>query len=510
MKLYRKLFAAFSNSANVGDETEVESVILHKKYAKDTALASIATLIQSLKGIILLPILTKALGAGLYGIWSQILATIALLTPLALLQLNQAMARFLAAEEDKRKISQGFFSIFPAISFFTAILSLAMFTIAKPLATTIFGGANAEPFIQIAAFVLFLTVIDQIVIGYFRTFRQMKRYSIVITVQTVVEVSLVAYLVLSLSLELSGVLYSLLVARGFTFIAGFLLITSEVKITTPKITLLKSYLAFSLPLIPFMLCAWIVTLSDRYIIGYFMDMNAVGVYSAVYNLGNLVQLFITPIWVVLLPTVTNLYEHGKIQEIKTHLKYSLKLFLMSAIPAFFGLSVLSKALLGILTTSEFAGGYLIIPIVALAVVLFNSSSILGNTLMLLKKTKTIALIYGGSAFINIVLNIALVPLIGILGAAIATLVTFAIHIIVMGKVTFKEMAFDIDPKFIIKSIISSAIMGLIVFILNPDNVPTVVISIIVGVVIYFGILTLLKGFTKEEYTLLKGIVRSVF
>ncbi|MFC1898801.1 flippase [Chloroflexota bacterium] len=508
--MYRKLFLAFSSSADERGKTEVKSVIIYGKYTKDTTLASIATIILSLKGIILLPILTKALGAELYGIWSQILVTIALLTPLALLQLNQAMIRFLAAEEDKRKVSQGLFSIFSAISIFTAILSFAMFIIAKPLAIVIFGDANAQPFIQIAAFVLFLNVIDQVVLGYFRAFRQMKKYSIFITLQTVIEISLITYFVLSLGLELSGALYSLLVAKGIILIVGLLLIISEIKIVTPSITLLKPYLAFSLPLIPFMLCAWIVTLSDRYIIGYFMNMNAVGVYSAAYSLGNLVQLFIAPFWIVLFPTVTNLYEHGQIQEIKTHLKYSLKLFLMFAIPVFFGLSVLSQSLLDILTTSEFSRGYLIIPIVSLAVVLFGSSSILGNTLMLLKKTKTIALIYGGSALINIMLNIALVPSIGILGAAIATLATFTLHLIVISKISYRRLLFGIDLKFIIKSIISSLVMGVIVSLLNFGGVISIIISIVSGVVTYFGTLILLKGFTRGEYIFLKNILRSVF
>ena len=84
----------------------------YKKYAKNVSLVTIANIISTLKGFILLPILTKALGAELYGMWALILVTISLLAPLCTLELGFAIVRFLGAEKDKEKISEGFSSIF--------------------------------------------------------------------------------------------------------------------------------------------------------------------------------------------------------------------------------------------------------------------------------------------------------------------------------------------------------------------------------------------------------------
>ncbi|MBA7491971.1 lipid II flippase MurJ [subsurface metagenome] len=484
-----------------------EAIEGYEKYTKDTLLVGIANLVLSLRGLILLPILTKTLGAELYGIWAQILITLGLLAPLASLQLDQAMTRFLTAKEDKGEIGRGLSSILVVISLSATILSLLMFVIAGVLATTVFGGSNAEPFIKMAAPVLFVTIIaERFIRQYFRAFRQMKKYSSFMILQTIAEVSLISYLVLA-GFGLPGIIYALLAARLLMLIIGALLIIPRIKIAMPSFSLIKTYLVFSLPLIPFMLSAWIVGSSDRYVIGYFMNIDAVGLYSVAYNLGNIVHLFITPIWIVLLPAITSLYENNKIHELKTHLRYSLKFFLTFAIPAFVGLSVLSKSLLGVLTTSEFVEGYFIIPIIALAIVLFGSSTIMGNILMLVKRTKTLALVYGGSALLNIVLNIALVPVIGILGAALATLTTFTVHLIVMSKIGFRELPFDIDLKFIIRSIISSLIMGAVVFSLNPDGIIGIIVAIIAGAAVYSGMLILLKGVTKQEYAFLKGIIK---
>lgn len=475
----------------------------YKKYAKNVGLASIVNIISTLKSFILLPILTKSLGAELYGIYALILVTISLLAPFCALSLGKAIITLLGPEKDKGKISKDFSSIFMITSLIALAASLLLFVFSKSLAIMVFGGINAAFYIQISASLILLTAIDHIFIHYFLAFQQMKRYAALGIAQAIGEVVLTSYLVLS-GFGLFGVIISLLIIRAFTSIIGFLWITSEIKISTPSFSVLKPYLIFSLPILPTGLCYWFINLGDRYVIGYFMSADAVGVYSASYGLGSMITFFYAPISTALLPAITNLYENNKIQELKAHLNYSLKFLLMFTIPSFFGLSVLSKSILRTLTTSEFIEGYLIVPIIALAMILFNSGNINVNVLFLLKKTKAIGLIYGAFALINLVMNIILVPLIGIIGAAIATLITFMTQLFVATMISFKRLPFDIDFKFIMKSIISAVIMAFVVWKLNPMGAVNILISIVIATGVYFVVLILLRGFTREEYLFLKG------
>ena len=80
----------------------------YKLFAQRVGLTGIVNIIVSLRGLILLPILTKTLGTDLYGVWTLILVTISLLMPLGLLGLSNVMIRFFAAEKDKNKIRQDF------------------------------------------------------------------------------------------------------------------------------------------------------------------------------------------------------------------------------------------------------------------------------------------------------------------------------------------------------------------------------------------------------------------
>ena len=190
--------------------------------------------------------MTKTLGAELYGIWALILVTVSLFMPLALLQLGFAMTRFLAAEKDKEKISKGFYSLFAASSFTAFALSLLIFIFAEPLAVAVFGGAGAASFVKLAAFLVLLMTLDQVIIEYFVAFRQMGRYAVFSILQTIGEVVLIGYLVLS-GYGLFGAIVSFLVVKAIVFVAGVLVVGREVRISKPSVSVIKSYLGFSLP-----------------------------------------------------------------------------------------------------------------------------------------------------------------------------------------------------------------------------------------------------------------------
>ncbi len=236
-------------------------------------------------------------------------------------------------------------------------------------------------------------------------------------------------------------------------------------------------------------------------------MGSVGIYSAAYNIGSVVAIFMSPIGLNLFPTISNLYENNKMAELKTHLEYSLKFYLMFAIPSLLGLAILSKSILTTLTTSEFLSAYLVIPIVALGAILFNCRAIYLNILMVLKRTRVIALTYGIVALFNLILNIILVPMIGILGAAISTLLSFFACTVILWILSYKEIAFGIDLKFISKSVIASVPMAFVIWKLDPYGAVNILVSIGVGAIVYFLGLALLRGFTKEEYGFMRNMLR---
>jgi O-antigen/teichoic acid export membrane protein len=234
----------------------------------------------------------------------------------------------------------------------------------------------------------------------------------------------------------------------------------------------------------------------------------VGIYSAAYNIGMMIGFFGAPLQIILFPTISKLYEEGEDQEMKIYLAYSLKYFLLFAIPSLFGLTILSRQILLIMTRPEFvAQGSLVLPIVAVGA-LFSGlyGAIFAWILVVAKRTRLIFILVSFSAVINLFLNILFIPVYGILAAAITTLIAYFILFSMTVYFSRECIKFEVPYDFIGKSVLASFIMASVLYWVNPVGIFYVGLMILVGSGIYFGVLVLLKGFSKEE----SGFIKDIF
>jgi O-antigen/teichoic acid export membrane protein len=134
----------------------------YKKFTHDVGLIGATQLLLRLVGLILIPIITKTLGAYQYGIWAQITVTISLLTPLAMLGLSATIVRFLPGEKEKDKIREGFLSVVAVIILSGSLLSALLFCSSDFLASTVFGDINASYFVKAASFVMVNSMVHRL------------------------------------------------------------------------------------------------------------------------------------------------------------------------------------------------------------------------------------------------------------------------------------------------------------------------------------------------------------
>ena len=468
----------------------------HKLFTQRIGLIGITNLLVGLSGIILLPILTRTLPIEEYGIWVQIVVTIGLIPAVVTLGLPESVVRFLAAAKKREEIQEGFYSIFFIVLLTSAIASILLFLFSESVASALLNGNLMIA--RVLSLIVFIECLNGLLINFFRTFQQIKRYSIFSFIRTCLHIILVAYFVLS-GYGIFGAVIGLLISSLVLFSIQAFFIIFEIGIKIPKFIHTKEYLAFSLPIIPMILSHWVVNSSDRYVIGIFMGTASVGYYSPGYILGSIISMFMTPLVFMLPAVLSKYYDENDVEAVKTVLSYSLKYFLLVAIPSAFGLSLLSKPLLTILSTPEIAShGYLITPFVAVSSLLFGAYAIIAQILGLKKKTKIGGAIWVMAAILNLGLNLIFIPYMGILGAAITTLIAFTFAFILITHYSFKYLTFDIEFRFILKSIVASIIMSLVIVKWAPAGILNVLIVIGVCAVIYATILLLLGGVKKEE------------
>jgi O-antigen/teichoic acid export membrane protein len=125
-------------------------------------------------------------------------------------------------------------------------------------------------------------------------------------------------------------------------------------------------------------------------------------------------------------------------------------------------------------------------------------------LALKKRTAVIGTIWILCAVLNFGLNLVLIPYLGLVGAALTTFLAFLIAFVLTTHYSLRQFTFDVNGGFLAKSVCSSSVMALFLFLWSPTGLLSVVLSIAFATVIYLAILLALRGYTIQE---IKQILR---
>lgn len=458
-----------------------------------------------LLGFIQLPILTKGLGTTLYGTWSLINVTITLIVPFTLIGLSVGIVRFLAAQKDKAIVREDFLSAYSVVFVLGTAFSVLLFLLSDYLATSIFRDINASFYIKLASILIILGAMRNLTLTFFRMQRKIGLYTILNLSYNTFQIGLIV-LFIFLGYKLTGVISAIIVSAILYNLVVLFIIPRQIGFQLPRYSRLKSYMKYGIPLIPNTALLWIIHTSDRYMVSYFLGVTTTGIYAAAYTLGNLTSFLLGPVGTVLFPMVSKLFDEGNVTETKIYLKYSVKYLMMLTIPIASGISILAQPLLQTLTNPEFLPGAMVVPWVAFGLVIFSFRNICTFNLYLVKKTHWVGIILGISAILNIGLNLLLIPRMGIVGAAVATLITYGLSGIFNLLISFRYLRYDIGLPFLMKSIVASGIMVLAIRFIDPSGITEIIVSIVSGIIIYFALLLPMRGFKKSEIDLVRKLV----
>jgi O-antigen/teichoic acid export membrane protein len=464
--------------------------------AQRAGLSGATNILVVFSSLIIIVVLTKRLSIEDFGAYSLISATMGLLPWLATLGLSYAMLRFLAGLTDKPAVQDVFYSSLAIVLITNALIAGVLFLLAREIAASLFNG-NLLPALLLPV-IFFLASLNIMFYAYFRAFQQVKAWSALSFIQAYATLALVSYFVLS-GYGLQGAVFGLLIIQLFSGVILAGLVLRQIGFAVPTFKHTREHLAFGLPLIPQNLSSWITDSSDRYLIGIFLGTAAVGYYSPGYSLGSAIGLISAPLIIMLPPALSKYYEENNLNAVRTVLKYSWKYYFGIAIPCAVGMSVLSRPLLQILTTPDIAAnGYLVTPLVAAGGLFLGGYEVVIIVIMLKKKTKISGAIWTVSAALNFGINLVLIPYLGIIGAALTTLMAFALAFFLTTAYSFRHFKFEIDGSYLLKSGCASIIMALFLLWMRPTGLASILVWIGPSAAIYLLIMFVLRGFTIEE------------
>jgi len=476
-------------------------------FGKQITYVIIANITMVILGIIQLPILTKALGSSQYGAWTIIITAVSLITPFASLGFSTSLIRFQAAEKDTHKIREDFLSACLLVLITGVIFALLLFLLSGFLATTILKDVALSSYLRLGSVLIVLSSIFPLLLAFFRRASKIGTFSLLNTGLNTIQVALII-LFISLGYGLKGVIAAAILSAATLDIIGLFIIFKEIGFSFPKFSNMKTYLKWGVPLTPTSGIQWIIGASDRYIVNYFLGVSATGIYNAADTLGGYSSFATMPVGTALFPIISKTYDEGKLDECRDYFKYSFKYLMIFSIPIAVGLSMLAKPLLRILTTPEFTIGSSLVVLASLGGLSYCLYNISMYVIYLVSKTKIQLQLLSLAAVLNIALNVTLIPHMGILGAEVASVVAYTVLGVLGLIVSRRYFKFDLSLSFLARSILSSSFMALCMWSIKPQSIFMLFISIVVGIIAYFGFLILIGGFSRIELAFFTTFIKN--
>jgi O-antigen/teichoic acid export membrane protein len=262
------------------------------------------------------------------------------------------------------------------------------------------------------------------------------------------------------------------------------------------IGLLRELIEYGAPLTVTFMLTLVVGISDRYLLGWFMDAKAVGSYAAAYDLPqqSLVMLM-GIVHLAAFPLVVNAIENNRSVEAQAQLRETALLLLGISLPATVGLIILADNIAMVALGSEFReAGEQIIPCVALATFVGALKAFyLDYSFQLGRQMRMHAWVMAITAIVNILLNLLLIPIYGLRGAAYATLGAFVVGFVSSWRLGRKVFPLPY-PKDSYKVIIASIGMAVILWLTSAWHGPKeLAIQILLGGAAYGFLILLLHS-----------------
>ena len=258
--------------------------------------------------------------------------------------------------------------------------------------------------------------------------------------------------------------------------------------------LIKKMLYFAMPLVPSTVAMWILNLSDRYIILFFLGETEVGLYGIAGRFVTLINMVISA---VSMAYTTFAYSNVENPDARKQYASVLNLMYVLLIGAAFIISMFSKEIIQIMATDAYSQAYKPMRDLMFAQVVYGISTITSYGIYFKKKSGYALISTLSAAAVNLILNYVLVPYFGISVAATTTLLGYLVMFFINYIYSQKFYPCDYGIKIIALNMI---MMYLIVYIFSEYQL---ILKIILTILCAIFTLVMFRNRLKVVF-LLKG------
>lgn len=438
----------------------------YKYLMKNIGLLTISSFGTKIFSFVLIPIYTSILSTSDYGLYELYRTTVSLSIPILTLNIAESVMRF---SLDKSSNVKDIFSI----GLRRVIVSSVVFSVAV-FCNYYFGVIHLLS--EYSVYLVFLFAFEllyELLSKFSRGVENVKAVAIAGAISSVTMISLNILFLVTFRMGLEG--FFLANCCSFVVPCIYFIVTLHVwkYVSFVKRTALKKKMfSYSSPLVFNTIAWWINNASDRYVVTWLCGIALNGVYSVAYKIPSILNVFqslFNQAWVLSAVKEFNANNHKFYENVYNI--YNCAMALVCSL-----LIIFDKVIAKILFAEDFFSAWMYAPFLLISVLFGALSGLLGGIFSAAKKSKLYAKTTIVGAAVNIILDVVLVSMFGVVGAAVATMVSFAVVWAMRLTETKKIITFDITVK---KHVLSYCILVLqSALLLLLDSVNAYIIQIV--------------------------------
>lgn len=391
----------------------------YRRLLSNTFLFSVSTFGSKILIFLLTPFYTSILTEADYGVTDLLIQTGNVLIPLVSMGIIRAVIRFgLDGTSDKTSV-------------FTTGLSVilageGLLILFSPLLQTI--GLLSDYIVLVLLYVL-MANLHSVCGALAQSLGHVRLYAVSGIVCTGMVVGLNILFLAVFRLGITGYILSNVIADAVA--ALFLFLTARmwcyIRPSSLQRDLIKSMFRYCLPLIPATVCSWIINISDRYFISFLIGNEATGLYAVANKISTILLIassIFTSAW-----QLSSTVERPK----KEKERFFSNVFSVYAAGALIGASVLMagvKLIMRFLAAPSYFEAWHYAPVLLLGTAVSCLGSFFASVYMAEKRSTATLVTTCIGAAANLIGNALLIPLWGIMGAAIATLISYGLIFVI--------------------------------------------------------------------------------
>jgi O-antigen/teichoic acid export membrane protein len=386
------------------------------RLARNALTYGVGQVLNRVISFLLLPVFTAYLTPADYGIMSILALIVFVVTSVFSLGLGTATGICYFEGNSQERKETTIWTAFIILEVSVSILTLIGLVFARQISWVAFLTPDYDYLVTISLLSTCLNILVIPFMLYLQFEEKVKIFVALTAISTLVSIGSSIVMVVILERGVQGMLEGRLIAQAIGLVLYVLPVVPKLKFRFSQ-SLVKELLRMGVPLIPAFASLFVLQQMNKYILQRFDGLEAVGIYTVGYNLGFVMNLFVsgfTNAWYPYFMSFADKHAEARVLFGRILTYY---IFGFGALSLLFYL--FAKPVVMVMTQPAFHQAYKVVGLSATAQFLMGVFSLILPGMYFMKEVKYQSIVQSTAAFIVFGLNLLLIPWLGFLGAAIA-------------------------------------------------------------------------------------------